>query len=207
MDGVLIDSEPIHFDAMRQLLADRGATYSPDLEGSFVGCTEREVFRIVKAHYGLGEPEADLAADWVARVVARLARPLTPMAGVPGVLHTLRDAGIRLALASSSAPPIVAATLKGLGVAELFEVTVSGHEVTHGKPAPDIFLEAARRLGLPAGDCVVVEDSFNGLSAAVAAGIRCVAIPCHSTAGHDFSRADARLVSLRDLPSWIGLGA
>jgi HAD superfamily hydrolase (TIGR01509 family) len=205
MDGVLIDSEPIHFEASRQLLAGYAVVHSPHVEGDLVGRTEHEVFRALKARYRLAVDEAELAAGWVTRVLALLAGPLTPMAGVPGVLHALRDAGVRLALASSSAPPIVAATLKGLGVAELFEFTVSGHEVTRGKPSPDIFLEALRRLGLPPDACLVVEDSSNGLMAAVAAGIRCVAVPCPSTSGQDFSRAAVRLASLQDLPAWMGL--
>lgn len=206
MDGVLIDSEPIHFEATRSLLADHGVEYQPDLEENFFGCTEREVFRALRLRYGLKAPETELAASWVARVVALLGRPLEPMAGVPDVLHELRDRGMRLALASSSAPPIVRATLDGLGVSDLFEFTVSGHEVARGKPAPDIFVEAARRLGLPRESCLVVEDSSNGLTAAVAAGIPCVAVPCPSTAGQDFTVAAVRLGSLTELPAWLSGG-
>lgn len=204
MDGVLIDSEPIHFEASRRLLAGYEVVHSPNVEGDLVGRTEQEVFRALKARYGLAVDEAELGAGWVTGVLALLAGPLTPMPGVPAVLHTLRDAGLRLALASSSAPPIVAATLEGLGVADLFEFTVSGHEVTRGKPSPDIFLEALKRLGLPPDACLVVEDSSNGLMAAVAAGIRCAAVPCPSTAGQDFSRAAVRLASLEELPAWMG---
>ena len=128
-----------------------------------------------------------------------------PLAGVPSVLDTLKRSGLRLALASSSAPAVIAATLRGLGVAEFFECTVSGHDVIRGKPAPDIFLEAVRRLGLRPSECLVVEDSYNGLCAAVAAGIRCVAVPCVSTAGQDFAKAAVRLDGLPDLPRYLGL--
>jgi HAD superfamily hydrolase (TIGR01509 family) len=203
MDGVLIDSEPIHFEATRALLAEHGVVYSPDLEEDFYGCTDREVFRALRVRYGLSLSEADLAASWIERVVALLARPLQPMAGVPDALRALRASGLRLALASSSAPAIIAATLAGLGLSDLFEFTVSGHDVAHGKPAPDIFLAAARRLGLPHEACLIVEDSFNGLSAAAAAGIPCVAVPCLSTAGQDFSRAVCRLNDLGELPAWV----
>jgi HAD superfamily hydrolase (TIGR01509 family) len=204
MDGVLVDSEPIHFGATRTLLAEYGIEFEPELEHNFFGHTDREVFRALKARYRLPASEEDLASAWIDRVVERLRRPLTPLAGVPDVLHLLLRSGVRLALASSSAPAVVAATLGGLGVSQLFEFSVSGHDVARGKPAPDIFLEAVRRLGLGTTDCLVVEDSFNGLSAAVAAGIPCAVVPCHSTAGQDFSEATIRLNSLAELPEWLG---
>jgi len=205
MDGVLIDSEPIHFEAMRALLAGHGVTLRPVHEASFVGCTDREVFRVVKGHYALAPSEADLAAEWIARVVELLGRPLVPLPGVPDVLHLLRRAGARLALASSSAPAIIAATLRGLALSETFEFVVSGHDVRAGKPAPDIFLEAARRLDVPPDECLVIEDSFNGLTAAIAAGMRCIVVPCASTVGHDFRGATACLQRLKDLPRYLSL--
>jgi HAD superfamily hydrolase (TIGR01509 family) len=204
MDGVLIDSEPIHVEATRALLAEHGVAF--DLEQNFFGCTDREVFRALKARYGLAVGEAELASAWIAKVVGLLAGPLEPLDGVPGVLHRLRRSRVRLALASSSAPAIIAATLAGLGLSGVFEFTVSGHDVARGKPAPDIFLEAVRRLGVPPSECLVVEDSYNGLCAAVAAGIRCAAVPCASTAGQDFGRAAVCFGSLSELPAWIGLG-
>jgi HAD superfamily hydrolase (TIGR01509 family) len=207
MDGVLIDSEPIHFEATRALLAEHGVDYVPDRDENFYGCTDREVFRALRARYGLAADEAELSASWVRRVVKLLDGPLVPMPGVPEVLHVLVRSGFRLALASASAPTIIAATLTGLGVSGVFECTVSGHEVGRGKPAPDIFLETARRLDLEPGGCLVVEDSQNGVLAAVAAGIRCVAVPCQSTAAQDFSAASGRLSDLTRLPGWIELDA
>ena len=203
MDGVLIDSEPIHFEATRALLADLGIDYVPDLEENFFGCTDRDVFHALRARYRLAIDEEQLAARWVARSVRLLGEPLVPMPGVPDVLHGLHRRRLRLALASSSAPPIIAATLKGLGLSDLFEFTLSGHDVGRGKPAPDIFLEAARRLELRTDALLIVEDSFNGLSAAIAAGIRCVAVPCPSTDRQDFSRATARLRNLTELLPWL----
>jgi HAD superfamily hydrolase (TIGR01509 family) len=203
MDGVLIDSEPVHFEATRALLGDLGIEYVPDLDENFFGCTDYDVFHALRSRYDLAADEGELAAAWVERSVRLLSRPLTPMRGVPDVLHALRRSGIRLALASSSAPPIIAATLSGLALTDLFEFVVSGHDVERGKPAPDIFLEAARRLQARPEALVIVEDSFNGLSAAVAAGIRCVAVPCPSTARQDFSRAAVRLRDLTELLPWL----
>ncbi len=207
MDGVLIDSEPIHVEGTRLLLEEHGVTFVPDPEENFYGRTDREVLRALRLRYSLAATERELASAWIAKVVALLSRPLSPLAGVPDVLRLLQRAGVRIALASSSAPAIIAATLSGLGLAGAFELTVSGHDVERGKPAPDIFLEAARRLGLPPADCLVIEDSANGVCAAVAAGSRCVAVPCASTSGQDFARATVRLDSLAELPGWLGIAA
>jgi HAD superfamily hydrolase (TIGR01509 family) len=208
MDGVLIDSEPIHFEATRALMEALGVDYVPDRDENFYGCTDRDVFRALRSRYQLEAGEGELAAAWIARVVILLGRPLAPMAGVPDVLRALRARGLRLALASSSAPQIIAATLAGLGLSDMFEFAVSGHDVEHGKPAPDIFIEAVRRLGVDRDACLVVEDSFNGLTAATAAGVRCVAVPCPSTADQDFSGAAGRLNDLTELPAWVdGAGA
>ena len=94
---------------------------------------------------------------------------------------------------------MIDATLMALGVRPLFQTTVSGVEVARGKPAPDVFLEAAKRLGVAADACVVVEDSERGVRAARAAGMRCVAIPCGETRHHDFSDATLVLSTLPDL--------
>jgi HAD superfamily hydrolase (TIGR01509 family) len=207
MDGVLVDSEPIHFEATRALLANHGVVYSPGRGENFFGFTDREVFRELKTRFALAATEAELADEWIERVVALLAAPLEPLPGVPGVVEELRRRDIRLALASSSAPAVIDATLAGLGLSTVFEFTVSGHDVSRGKPAPDIFIEAARRLDVPRTECLVVEDSHNGVRAASSAGMRCVVIPCGSTADQDFAGATARLASLAELPAWIRANA
>jgi len=203
MDGVLVDSEPVHFEATRLLMEEHGVAYTWLEEENFFGCTDREVFRRLRERFGLAAHEHDLAEAWIARVVQLLPQRIVAMPGVPGVLDRLRATGRRLALASSSSPAIIRTTIEGLGLADSFEVTVSGRDVASGKPAPDIFLEAARRLGVPPSACLVVEDSQNGLRASVAAGIPCLVIPCASTARQDFTGAAARLASLDDLPAWV----
>jgi HAD superfamily hydrolase (TIGR01509 family) len=203
MDGVLVDSEPTHFEATCRLLAGHGVTYAPDENENFYGCTDRDVFRALRARYGLAATEEALAEAWIGLVVDLLPGSVGPMAGVPDVLVELGRRGFRLALASSSSRPIIETTLRVLSVDGTFETTVSGRDVPRGKPDPDIFLEAARRLEVPAGECLVIEDSQNGLRAAHAAGMPCVVVPCHSTRGQDFSLATTRLESLRELPMWI----
>lgn len=201
MDGVLVDSEPVHAEATRLVLADHGVAY----EGgdNFFGFTDEEVFRVLRARHGLEADVPTLARAWVERVVPLLAARLHPMAGVPGVLDDLRVTGYRLALASGSAPPIIAETLRALAIAPFFEQVVSAQEVGRGKPAPDIFVEAARRMNVKCERCLVVEDSRNGLLSAMTAGMACAVVPCASTARQDFGGATVRLARLGDLPGWL----
>ncbi len=203
MDGVLLDSEPVHFEATVALLAEYGITYTADAGQEFFGCTDRDVFRVLRARYGLELDEDALIAAWIEKVLPRLAARVHPLPGVPDVLFDLRHRGLRLALASASTSRVIAASLAALGLADVFEARVSGDDVTQGKPSPEIFLEALDRLKLPASACLVVEDSYNGMKAAHAAGIPCAVVPCASTAHQDFSEAEVRLASLHELTSWV----
>lgn len=199
MDGVLLDSEPIGYEAMRVVMSAQGAPYDEVENDEFVGRTTSESFRILAARRGL-QPEIDeLVRQFCEEKIRLIHETARPLPGVPEVLERLRAAGYRLALASSAEIPIIAATVEALGLVDCFEHRVSGEEVPRGKPAPDVFLEAARRLALAPRDCLVVEDSRNGLLAARAAGMRCAVVPCSATLGHDFTEADYRLGTLTDL--------
>src|SRR3989442_202102 len=146
--------------------------------------------------------DAELEDELTALTLGSIRRRCAPMPGVPDVLESTRRRGYRLALASSAVPAVIAANLAALGVFSLFETIVSGVEVASGKPAPDIFLEAARRLAVPTEHCLVVEDSRNGVLAARAAGMVCVAVPCPATRDEDFREATLRLEAL---PALLGL--
>jgi len=205
MDGVLTDSEPLHAQATRMLLATYGVHYVQPPEENFFGLTDREVFRILKRRYGLEVAEEELSAAWCGLVVRLLPERLVPMPGARDVLRALGRERYRLALASGSAPEIIAGTLAALGVEACFEHVVSGAEVGRGKPAPDVFLETARRLAVLPGECLVVEDSRNGLIAARAAGMPCAVVPCKSTASQNFTEATVSLAALTDLLAWLGV--
>ncbi len=199
MDGVLADSEPLHQHAIRLLLAEYGVDWTPDGRDPTVGLTSLESFAIICERHALRHDPRHLDALYTARVLPLLRERVTPLPGVPDVPRALAARGLRLGLASSSGPAVIETTLTALGVRALFETVVSGVEVARGKPAPDVFLETARRLGVAPGACVVVEDSERGVSAARAAGMRCVAIPCNETRHHDFRDATLVLPALPDL--------
>jgi HAD superfamily hydrolase (TIGR01509 family) len=121
------------------------------------------------------------------------------MPGVPDVCHRLGAAGYRLGLASSAAAEEIAAVIDALGLAPRLGAWVCAADVPRGKPSPDIFLEAARRLGVAPAGCLVIEDSLNGLRAAKAAGMACVVVPNAFTRHQDHSAADLRIASLTEL--------
>ncbi len=199
MDGVLVDSEPLHLEAARRQLASYGVSYSQEENAEFIGFTDLEIFTILRSRHGLVPSTAALAREFEAGLIALLAREAVALPGVPAVLVWLRQAGYRLALASSSTPEVIAATLRALRIDEHFSIVVSSVEVGRGKPAPDVFLAAASRLGLPPGRCLVIEDSRNGVLAAKRAGMACVAVPCAATRHQTFVEADLVLGSLEEL--------
>jgi beta-phosphoglucomutase family hydrolase len=189
MDGVLLDSEPLHDLATVEVLAERGVAWTPQRNGAFIGLTTFESFTAICARLSLPHDPRELEARYTACVLQILRARAAPLPGVPDVLRALRERGLRLALASSSCPEVIDVTLDALGVRHLFDVVVSGTEVPHGKPAPDVFLEAAKRLGVPPAACIVIEDSERGVQGAHAAGMRSIAIPCGPTRTHDFTAA------------------
>ena len=199
MDGVLVDSEPLGMEAMRRVMARQGVPYTEADNNEFVGRTTLEECRILKARHRLEADERDLTRQYVDILVDLIRERPRPMPGVPDVLVELLTAGYRMALASSAEPVVIATNLDALDLGRFFEAIVSGTEVARGKPAPDVFLETAKRLGLPAPRCLVVEDSRNGLLAAKAAGMACAVIPCATTRHQDFREADYRLSALRGL--------
>jgi HAD superfamily hydrolase (TIGR01509 family) len=199
MDGVLVDSEPMHAETAHEVLAPFGVAFDAADSARYFGFTDVEMFRDLVARHQLSVDIDELVRRRTELLVKRTWQDPRPMDGVPEVLHAIRGLGYRLALASSSGPEGIAATLDALDVRTLFDVVVSGLTLGRGKPAPDIFLVTARRLGLAPARCLVVEDSRNGLRAAKAAGMACAAVPCHSTRDEEFGEADHRLRTLREL--------
>ena len=204
MDGVLVDSEPFGFEAMRRVMARHGLPYGEEENAEFLGRTTLDSCRILRARHRLPESEETLADWYVEAMLEQIARGPIPMAGVPEVLRGVRGAGYRLALASSAEVRLIDANLAALAIRPLFEAVVSGTQVARGKPAPDVFLAAAERLGVPAAACLVVEDSRNGLLAAKAAGMRCAVVPCAQTLHQEFGEADHRIAALPELLPLLG---
>ncbi|MFF5439367.1 HAD family hydrolase [Streptomyces achromogenes] len=178
LDGTLVDSEPNYYKASRQTLAAHGVPgFTWADHEDYVGISTRETVRIWRERYGLRASEPELLAEKNRRYL-ELARTRTrAYPEMRAFVELLAAGNVPMAVASGSSPEAIEAVLAATGLAAHLRTAVSADEVPHGKPAPDIFLEAARRLGTPPADCVVLEDAAPGAAAAHAAGMRCIALP------------------------------
>lgn len=178
LDGLLVDTEPIWSDSARELLRRRHRCYDPSLKGEFLGRHPLDVATRMVAHYRLDDAPEDLLEERIA-ILEGLYRsgeiPLMPGAGA--LLAALQQREVPLAVASGSPDAVVLLVLESLNIIGYFKVILGSDAVERGKPAPDIFLLAARRLGLEPRRCVVVEDAPAGVAAALAAGMACLAVP------------------------------
>jgi len=176
LDGVIIDTEEVWEDVRRAYVAEHGKRFRPDSQQRMMGMSTGEWSRHLSADLGVGRTPEQVAADVLGRMAERYRQSL-PL--IPGSVDAVRRLGERftLALASSSARILIDQVLATAGLAEAFRVTLSTEEVSRGKPAPDVYLEAVSRLGLTPRACVAIEDSSNGLRSAAAAGVAVVAVP------------------------------
>ena len=176
LDGVLLDSEEIWDRAREELALERGGRWHDRAQRDMMGMSSTEWSRYMHETIGLPEPPEEINRE-VVRRLTELYREELPV--IPGAKEAVERLAARwpLGLASSSNRELIDLVLELLGVAHLFRATVSSEEVARGKPAPDVYLEAARRLGIEPSRAAAVEDSQNGILAAQAAGMRVVAIP------------------------------
>jgi HAD superfamily hydrolase (TIGR01509 family) len=198
LDGTLIDSAEQHYAAWRDTLAERGREHTREEFARFFG---RRNDVILREMFGddLGPGEAARIADDKEERYRRLVRSggLEPLPGVMDWLRQLKEQGFRQALATMAPAANVEVVVEVLGLHSLLDATAAAEDVASGKPAPDIFLEAARRIGVPPARCVVVEDAPAGLEGARRAGMRSVGVLSDH---HPRLEADAVVPSLTALP-------
>jgi HAD superfamily hydrolase (TIGR01509 family) len=174
-DGTLVDSEPLAERAWARALARHGYELAPDDLVGAQGLPFPEVHARMAQRTRLPELEAFWSA-YAAELLPLLDAELQPFADAVATARELHDQGVPLAVASSSRRERLDRTLARAGLDTLFEVSVAGDEIARGKPAPDMFLEAAARLGAKPGECVVIEDSAPGVAAGLAAGMVTVGV-------------------------------
>ena len=176
MDGVLIDSESAWDSAREQYAREQGGTWTDAATRAMMGMSSTEWSRYMHEDLGVPHDPERISADVVERMEAGYREHL-PL--IPGAVEAVERTAARypVGLASSANRPLIDLALRESGLDRYFGATVSSEEVERGKPAPDVYVEAARRLGVDAGDCAAVEDSTNGIRSALAAGMFTVAIP------------------------------
>ncbi|MDZ4771136.1 MAG: HAD family phosphatase [Chloroflexota bacterium] len=177
MDGLLIDSEPIWEQVEDGILTRRNLILDPAVRARYIGMRMADFWRGLSEAYALNEPIHLLIAEAVDTMAARVGTDAALRPGAADLIALLQARGIPCAIASSSPMAIIDAVVAAHGWETLFARRVSGDDVTHGKPAPDIYLEAALRIGVDPADCLALEDSLNGTRAAVAARMVTVAVP------------------------------
>jgi HAD superfamily hydrolase (TIGR01509 family) len=205
LDGVLLASEQVWDEVREQLVRERGGRWHADAQRGMMGMSSVEWSRYMHDELGVPDGPEEISTEVVRRLedVYRRRLPL-----IDGAREAVERLATRwpLGLASSSNRELIDLVLELSGLAPFFRVTVSSEEVARGKPAPDVYVEAARGLGVAPKRCAAVEDSRNGIGAAEAAGMHVVAIPNpHFPPGDDaLARADVVLRSLAELrPSTV----
>ena len=176
LDGVLLDSEQLWTESKQELVRESGGRWRADAPTAMMGMSSREWSRYMRDELGVDMDVDDINRDVVRRMKERY-RERLPL--LPGAVEAVRTLGRRwpLGLASSANREIIDFALDAAGLADEFSATVSSEEVQRGKPAPDVYLEAAHRLGVRADRCVAIEDSSNGMRSAAAAGMAVLAVP------------------------------
>ena len=196
MDGVLIDSEPLYEASDSGFFENVGLTFGPEDREMLTGCSGLVVGKKMREKYTcLTQSEQELAAMYNASILKALmdSASLSLMAGAEEWMKAFSALGLRLAIASSSTKPMVYYVADRFNLHRFIDVIVTGDEVSYSKPWPDVYLEAARRLGVTPGECFAIEDSPNGIASAQSAGMRCAAFYATNRHALDLSRADYKV--------------
>lgn len=206
MDGLLVDSEGLAAAAMDRFLAERGLQRRPEIHAKLLGRRLVEAISIVRDGYELSDDLDVLVSRYSALRIEALRGAVTPMPGAYEIVDRARLAGLPIALATSGLRIHVDISLGETGLAEKFDTETTGDEVSRGKPAPDLFLLAAERTGVRPEDVVVLEDSPLGIEAAVAAGMRAIAVLGHPGRVVTFPVEPTVIVDdLIQAADWLGL--
>ncbi len=200
LDGVLIASEEVWDEVRERFVRERGGRYDERAQRDMMGMSSLEWSRYIHEQLGVPAPAEEINAKVVRLMLGRYRERLPLIPGAREAVERLA-AHWPLGVASSANRPLIDATLELGGLADFFAATVSSEEVARGKPAPDVYLEAARRLRVAPDRCAAVEDSHNGIRSAKASGMRVVAIPnpSYPPDGAALAEADLVLRSLADL--------
>lgn len=186
LDGLMFNTEQLYEEVGGEILARRGKRMTGELLDEMMGRKSDVAIQIMIDRNGLDATVGELAAESAAIFADLLPRKLAPMPGLVALLETLEAAGLPKGIATSSGRGFVENVLRHFGWRPRFDFVLSGEDVTHGKPAPDVYLLAAERHGVEPAEMLVLEDSLFGCQAAVAAGAYAVAVPHGRSRAYQF---------------------
>lgn len=197
MDGVLVDGEPLHFATVNQLLGEEGRSISLEAYKPYMGT--KTGWSDMLRDYNLPREAAYYSGRYRELVLERYRREAQPLPGAVALVKSVRAAGIPLAVASSSILPWVEACLEKIGLTGQFDQVISGSDVVEGKPSPEIYLLAARRLDVDPTRSLAIEDAPAGILSARAAGMACWAVRTEYTRGLALPGPDREFESLEQV--------
>lgn len=199
MDGVIVDSEHHHHEGEIATFKHFGVDVPEDVNKQYKGSPLHEHFQGLKDRFNVQTPLEELLDKQNAHISKMYSEYVELFSNVKEVLFEFKQKYLQ-ALATSSERKLVNIVLKRFDIEEVFDAVTCGDEVEQGKPAPDIFLKTAEKLGVSPGEAVVIEDSFNGIKAGKAAGMVVIAHKAHHNSEIDFSLADFVVKDLREIP-------
>lgn len=200
MDGVIIDSEPFYLDIGMKLYKKLNINMTEEEHKAFIGVSNKNMWNIIKNKYGLKETVSELVEIHNKANIEYLEEKIEgPIPGVVEILDSLKENGIMVALASSSSMEIIKMVLGKLKLNKYFQAIESGENLEKSKPAPDIFLNAAKMLKVEPESCTVIEDSFHGVAAAKAAGMKCIGFQNPNSGNQNLESADLIVSSLKNV--------
>ncbi|HEX9027284.1 MAG TPA: HAD family phosphatase [Clostridium sp.] len=200
MDGVIIDSEPIHLKVDIETMKALGCNISIEELEKYVGATNEYMFADIKKNYNISKSIEEIINYKVEMTKQKIIQSdLEPIEGIKELLSELKNKNIPTAIASSSPRSFIDVVVSKFKLQDYFRFIVSGEEVANGKPAPDVYIETAKKLGMLPRDCTVIEDSKNGVLAAKAAGMKCIGFQNVNSGNQDLSKADTIVKSIVEI--------
>jgi len=197
MDGVMIDSEPLWEKTEKIMMARKGLIYNPVYREKIVGLGQKESAILLKETFSLNENIEDIIDQRISVLLDIYERELSLVSGLTELLDLVSESSIKVSLASSSPIRVINFVLEKFNLIEYFNSVISGDFVEKGKPSPDIYLHTAEIMGLSPSECVVIEDSINGVISAKTAGMYCIAIPDKRLDPDGFKKADIIMSNLK----------
>lgn len=200
MDGVIIDSEPLHTEIAISVLREFGGEPTPEEIHEFIGVTNRSMWTtLIARHKLLATVDEMLERQGRYKMTRFEEELLDPIEGIDPLIRRAKGMGLKIALATSSPRYFAEHILKNAGLFDFFDALVTADDITKCKPDPEIYLKAAEALSIDPEDCIAIEDAFLGIQSAKAAGMRVIAYQNPNSGNQDTSQADFVVSSICDI--------